>query len=780
MPLTRLSGTACLAVALAFAASLAVTPPAGAVTANGRLQIIHLDVGQGDGAVIISPLGQVVMIDEGESTSNAMGMTVLAQLQALGVTHVTHHFVSHYHQDHIGNFVSIFGSGGVALDYGWDRGGSYTTQTYTNYVNTLGARRRTLVKNQVITLDSLSAHPVTIKCVDLAGAGISTTDENSLSVQLKVSYGEFDMSFGGDTPGQNSGSYKNVETPVAPEMGPIEAYKVHHHGSATSSWTTWLNTTQPKVAVISEGNGNSYGHPTSSALGRLHTANVKTYWTETGSGVAPNATWDKVSNGQIVISATWQPGGVDTIRGNGFADTFTNSGTAGDTQAPVVTMGSPDGGETWKAGSTHPVSWAASDNVGVSTVDLAYSTDGGASFPNAIATGIANSGSWSWTVPNVPGGTVRVRVSARDAVGNLGRDSSAANFTIDRWTITATAGAGGSLTPSGAVAVVSGGSQHFSIVPAVGYHVLALTVDGNGVAADTSYTFSNVTADHVLGASFSTNQYPLAVSAVGGGTVTKVPDLASYAYGTSVELDATPGTGWAFAGWSGDTSGTADPVTLVVTASKTVTATFVDVAAPRVTLEAPLGGEAWYLESAQSIRWTASDNAAVDSVNVDYSVTGVGGPWLLVAHGLANTGSYLWTVAGPLSDSALVRVTAYDPAHNSGSAASDSTFRLLDPNAAGVWGSGPALLALARPLPNPSRGATLLRFSLPAAGHARLEIADVSGRRLGRYEGEFAAGPQSWRWDGRNLDGSDVGAGLYFIRLATPWGTRTERIVRLH
>ena len=250
MPPTRVPGPAIIAAALILATAFALPMPAGAVTPNGRLQIIHLDVGQGDGAVIISPLGQVAMIDEGEATATAMGATVLAQLQALGVTHVDHHFVSHYHQDHIGNFSAIFGSGGVALVYGWDRGGSYTTQTYTNYVNTLGARRRTLVKNKVITLDSLSAHPVTIKCVDLAGAGISTTDENSLSVQLKVSYGDFDMSFGGDTPGQNSGSYKNIESTVGPEMGPVEVYKVHHHGSATSSWTTWLNTTQPKIAVI--------------------------------------------------------------------------------------------------------------------------------------------------------------------------------------------------------------------------------------------------------------------------------------------------------------------------------------------------------------------------------------------------------------------------------------------------------------------------------------------------------------------------------------------------
>ena len=290
---------ACLSLALAF--------PAFAVTATGRLQVIQLDVGQGDGAVIISPLGQVVMIDNGVNGNPlpAMGVRVPNQLQALGVTHVDYHFASHYHSDHIGLFKTIFGVGGVAtLGYGWDRGFSYTTQTYTDYVATVGTRRRTLVKDQVITLDSLSAHPVYIKCVDLNSPGSATTDENSNCVVLKVSYGEFDMSFGGDLPGATTGSYTNMETTIGSEMGPIEAYKVHHHGSASSSHTAWLTATQPKVAVVSAGTGNPYGHPTAAAMNRIHNAGARVYWTETGSGATPLAGWDKVSNGQVVISAT--------------------------------------------------------------------------------------------------------------------------------------------------------------------------------------------------------------------------------------------------------------------------------------------------------------------------------------------------------------------------------------------------------------------------------------------------------------------------------------------
>lgn len=699
MPPTRLLGAALLAVAL----SLAV--PAAAVTPNGRLQVIHLDVGQGDGAVLISPLGQVVLIDEGSTDSPAMGVSVVNQLKALGITHVNYHFASHYHSDHIANIDEIV-NGGIPIDYGWDRGGSYTTGYYTTYVNTLGSKRRTMVKDQVVTLDSLSAHPVTIKCVNLAGAGLySGTEENVLSMVLKVSYGEFDEVFGGDLSGANSGSYKDIETTVGPQVGPVEVYKVHHHGSATSSNANWLSATTPKIGVISMGNGNSYGHPTAAALTRLHNANVHTYWTETGAGVAPNPTWDKVSNGQVIISATWQPGGLDTVRGTGFVDTFTNSGT-GDVTPPSVAVNSPDGGEDWKAGSAHAITWTATDNVAVTAVDLAYSINGGATFPYTIATGIANTGSYSWTVPNTPATTARVRVTAHDAAGNVGADSSAANFTISTWTITASAGTGGSISPDGAVAVVQGGSQGFSITPVTGYHVADVLVDAASVGAVTSYTFGDVTASHSIGA------------------------------------------------------------------------TFADGVAPVVSVTSPVGGEEWLEGSLHSVTWTASDNAGVDSVSVDYSLAGAAGPWVTLAHGIANSGAYAWTLPLLSSDEALVRVTAFDHAQNAASDLSDSTFHVVNPNL-GVALDGPAMLSLARPQPNPGRGTTLLGFSLPQAGAARLEILDLSGRRIWLSEGLLPAGPHTWRWDGRAAGGTNVGAGLYFVRLVTPWGTRAEHLVWL-
>jgi hypothetical protein len=212
--------------------------------------------------------------------------------------------------------------------------------------------------------------------------------------------------------------------------------------------------------------------------------------------------------------------------------------------------------------------------------------------------------------------------------------------------------------------------------------------------------------------------------------------------------------------------------------SFTVHRTFIDATPPAVALTSPVGGEQYDVGSSHAVTWTASDEMGVDSVNVDYSLAGLVGPWLPVAHGLPNSGNCSWTLPGQPTDSALVRVTAYDHALNAGIDMSDSFFRIVDPNAA-VGDVGPHALALASPTPNPSFGSVLLRFTLPAAGSVRLEIVDVAGRRLWRREAILGVGAHAWPFDGGAERGGRLGSGLYFARLITPWGTRTERLVRL-
>ncbi|MCA9750767.1 MAG: T9SS type A sorting domain-containing protein [Gemmatimonadetes bacterium] len=85
-----------------------------------------------------------------------------------------------------------------------------------------------------------------------------------------------------------------------------------------------------------------------------------------------------------------------------------------------------------------------------------------------------------------------------------------------------------------------------------------------------------------------------------------------------------------------------------------------------------------------------------------------------------------------------------------------------------------------RATPNPFRMDTELRFLLPEAGRARIEIFDTSGRRvMTLLDGPVARGERMIRWSGRNDRGQRVAAGVYFVRLNAPGITRSERVIRV-
>lgn len=121
---------------------------------------------------------------------------------------------------------------------------------------------------------------------------------------------------------------------------------------------------------------------------------------------------------------------------------------------------------------------------------------------------------------------------------------------------------------------------------------------------------------------------------------------------------------------------------------------------------------------------------------------------------------------------AYYKVTAVDLHGNESAAA-----LVLPLGTLGAPGAVGAPLALALPTPNPMRGHGLLRFALPAAGDAALEIYDCMGRRVRTLaRGTFEPGRHEAAFDGRDDGGRRLVPGLYFARLVTPAGTRTVRL----
>jgi hypothetical protein len=101
-----------------------------------------------------------------------------------------------------------------------------------------------------------------------------------------------------------------------------------------------------------------------------------------------------------------------------------------DTQLPLVAVSAPNGTEQWIEGEHHDITWTATDNVGVTGVDILLSTDGGLTYPTVIATGEANDGVYDWTVSGGPADSCLVKVLAGDAANNWGEDVSDDLFEI--------------------------------------------------------------------------------------------------------------------------------------------------------------------------------------------------------------------------------------------------------------------------------------------------------------------------------------------------------------
>jgi hypothetical protein len=94
--------------------------------------------------------------------------------------------------------------------------------------------------------------------------------------------------------------------------------------------------------------------------------------------------------------------------------------------------------------------------------------------------------------------------------------SAAFSSTTTNFTITASAGSGGSISPSGGVVVAKGANQSFSITANSGFSVSSVTVDGANQGAITSYTFSNVQANHTISAAFQSSGGGCVTASVGG------------------------------------------------------------------------------------------------------------------------------------------------------------------------------------------------------------------------------------------------------------------------
>ncbi len=130
----------------------------------------------------------------------------------------------------------------------------------------------------------------------------------------------------------------------------------------------------------------------------------------------------------------------------------------------------------------------------------------------------------------------------------------AVSFKIITYTVTASAGANGSIDPTGAMTKDYGSSQLFTATPATGYAVDKWQVDGADVqTGGTTYTLSSITATHTVSVSFKIFTYTVTASTDANGSVDPMGDITKD-YGSSQLFTATPTTGYVVDKWMVDGS----------------------------------------------------------------------------------------------------------------------------------------------------------------------------------------------------------------------------------
>ncbi len=219
--------------------AVACAAPAAAQDST-RVELIFLDVGQGDAIVIRSPEGKVALVDAGPGP-------IVSQLRRRGIDSIDIAIASHPHADHIGGMAGVIRS--MPVRFYMDNGVPHTTSTYLNLLRTLRASDITYLRATDRTIRLGSVNLTILPPPDEANG------HNDRSVGLLIEYGEFRALLTGDSEVAELNHFIELGVPY------VTVLKAAHHGSRDAVTPAWLSATKPEVVVISLGRDNPYGHP---------------------------------------------------------------------------------------------------------------------------------------------------------------------------------------------------------------------------------------------------------------------------------------------------------------------------------------------------------------------------------------------------------------------------------------------------------------------------------------------------------------------------------------
>lgn len=262
-----------------------------AVTTDDKLTVMFFDVGQGDAALIHTPGGKNYMIDFGGrsfSGRSQVERNVLPFLRAEGITHVDGAFISHMHYDHYAGLEVLLKDGKVDRIYSCGE----KTENLTAYsLDSLTYHRNIpialLSQGDVISDDDVKLYVLSPK----SKSDVTKGEANHRSLILKLVYKNSSFLYLAD-------AERDAEEEIARTYGSFlksDVVKIAHHGSKTSSTQDIVTVSKPKYAVVSVGEHNSFGHPSTSVLERWYKSGARVLSTAHDGAVIFQSDGDEVS-----------------------------------------------------------------------------------------------------------------------------------------------------------------------------------------------------------------------------------------------------------------------------------------------------------------------------------------------------------------------------------------------------------------------------------------------------------------------------------------------------
>lgn len=231
---------------------------------KNNLLVHYIDVGQGD-CILVQVNGKNLLIDSGTGESKDK---VVAYLRKQGVKKLDYVVATHPHEDHIGGMSNVIKNLQIGSFYAPKK--TANTKVFEDMISALNGKKIISAKAGV-KLDMGE----NTTCEMLAPNSSSYEDINNYSAVIKLTYKNNKFLFMGDAQKLSEQEIISSNADLA-----CDVLKVGHHGSSTSTSKEFLDKASPKIAVISCGKNNQFGHPHKETITELKNKKIITYRTD--------------------------------------------------------------------------------------------------------------------------------------------------------------------------------------------------------------------------------------------------------------------------------------------------------------------------------------------------------------------------------------------------------------------------------------------------------------------------------------------------------------------